>query len=154
VRPSCLPTSICALLVLALMLIGAGRDESHGPMTVVIDRLPQCPNYGTGYEQPMRIDLVRDGAIVESAFHSGMYTGDASLRVGFVFDEAPGGRYEVHFGRCPSLVDDPAGAVACDDVEWFATARARLTAGDGRQTIRPRGLSARCLDGERTVRGL
>lgn len=146
-----IPATIGAISLLVLLVLGAGHDTTRGPMTIVVDQLPQCPGYGVGYEHPMRIDLVHDGEVVETAFHSGMFTGDASLRVGFVFDDAPGGRYDVRFGRCPSILDEPLASVACDDIDWFATARGRVSAGEGRQTIRTRGLSAVCLNGERTV---
>lgn len=150
-RTFTLLTATAALLALTFIILGAGRDESRGPMTVVVDQLPQCPGYGVGYEHPMRIDLVHDDVVIETAFHSGIFTSDASLRVGFVLDDAATGRYTARFGRCPSILDSPMESVACEDVDWFDSATSRLTAGPERQYIRPQGLSATCLNGEPTV---
>ena len=86
---------------------------------------PQC-DYGIGFEQPLRIDLLRRRQVLATSWHSGVNTGESSLDVPFHVEEALPGRYTIRFGRCPSLIDDPAGAAACEDVDWVARHRVRL----------------------------
>lgn len=131
-----------------ITVAAAEPAESRGYLHVVVDRLPQC-GYGVGYEQPMVIELREaGGAVVAVADHGGLYMGDASLRVSLYAPDALAGRYEIAFGRCPSLRADPAAAVRCDPVDFFDTVRARLepTGLEHPQIVRPFGLTARCLD--------
>ena len=135
-----------ALAVGCLAACGAAEPETRGPLSVLVGPLPQC-DYGVGYEQPLRVELVRDNVVVATAFTAGTYMGEASRFVALYADDAPSGRYTIRFGRCPSMVTDPRASVACTDVDWFAQTRARLRP-DGLerpQRVRYYRVRARCL---------
>ena len=139
------------LLALALVAplscaLNPSTEAEPEHLHVVVDRLPQC-DYGVGYEQPLRIDLVHGGEVVATTYHSGMYTGEESLRVSLHAPEALPGRYTIRFGRCPSLLDDPLASVACENPDWVRRTRARLTPSGmaNPQVVEYYRLRARCL---------
>ena len=139
---------LLALVLLAPLACASqrsGGEPQH--LHVIVDRLPQC-EYGVGYEQPLRIDLVHDGEVLATSFHSGMYTGEDSLRVPLHVPEAHAGRYRIRFGRCPSLVTDPTAAVACESPDWFKTLRTRLQPSGitEPQVVEYYRVRARCMD--------
>lgn len=122
-------------------------DAPRGYLHVIVERLPQC-DYGVGFEQPLRVDLMHGGDVVATQFHSGIYTGEDSLEVALHVPDAQAGRYTIRFGRCPSLIDDPLAAVACDDPDWVRQTRARLTPRgiENPQTVEYYRLRARCIE--------
>jgi len=124
-----------------------GSERSEGYLHVVVDPIPQCP-YGTGYERPLRIELEDRERVVASALTAGMYTGEDALKVSLHVPVAQGGRYRLRFGRCPSMLDDPLGSVACEDVEWVDRMTLRLEPGGigTPRIVRPVHLRARCID--------
>lgn len=124
-------------------------DAEPGYLHVVVERLPQC-EYGIGYEQPLRIDLLLRDELVATQFHSGIYTGDDSLEVALHAPDAVPGRYTIRFGRCPSLIDDPMEAVACENPDWFRRTRVRLTPGgiDDPRVVEYYRVRADCLEVE------
>ena len=124
-------------------------DGERGYLHVVVERLPQC-DYGIGYEQPLRIDLLLGDELVATQFHSGIYTGDESLEVALHAPDAVAGRYTLRFGRCPSLIDDPIAAVACAEPDWFRRKRVRLAPGgiDEPRVVEYYRVRASCLDVE------
>ena len=139
--------AIAALLLASCGSARYAEDATPEHLHVIIDRLPQC-DYGVGYEQPLRIELLDRDGVVASTYHSGLYTGERSIQPALHVANALPGRYRIRFGRCPSLVDDPAAAATCEDPRWFRTVRTRL---------RPQGIDspvvvnyyrvrARCLD--------
>lgn len=99
----------------------------------------------------MRIDLMARDGVVATSFHSGIYTGEESLWVALHVPVAHEGRYRIRFGACPSLLDDPAGAVACEQIDWLASTTVHLQpAGiDAPQFVEYYRLRGMCLDGRR-----
>lgn len=140
-----------ALVVLGLVMsCGSTPDpesSARADLHLVVRRLPQC-DYGVGFEQPLRIQLVHGGRVVAESFHGGTYTGEESLDVSLYALDAPPGRYLVRFGRCPSLRDDPASAVACSDPDWFRRVRVRLRPAGlaNPQVVEYYRVRARCLE--------
>ncbi len=134
------PTRRAWIFALSLGAIAlACAPRAVGPpayLHVIVQRLPQC-DYGIGFEQPLRIDLLRRRQVLATSWHSGVNTGESSLDVPFHVEEALPGRYTIRFGRCPSLIDDPAGAAACEDVDWVARHRVRLVPRGARATEAP-----------------
>ena len=144
---------VATALATAILCVGcprgaapAGADYLH----VVVERLPQC-DYGIGFDRPLRVDLLSQEVVLATSYHSGIYTGEASLAVALHVPRANAGRYRIRFGRCPALVDDPASAVACTPVEWVTETTAVLTpAGiESPQIVEYYRLDAMCLDGRR-----
>ncbi len=138
---------IIALALAPLSCALGGRTEAVPQhLHVIVERLPQCP-YGVGFEQPMRVDLLLRGDVVATTFHSGMYTGESSLEVPLHAANALPGRYTIRFGRCPSILTDPLGSVACEDPDWVRQTRVRLTpAGiENPQRVEYYRLRAACL---------
>jgi hypothetical protein len=143
-----LPIRLLSTALLVAFACATGSAESTpGYLHVIVERLPQC-DYGIGYEQPLRVDLILGNDIVATQFHSGIYTGEESLKVALHAPEAVAGRYTIRFGRCPSLIDDPLGSVACEDPDWVRRTRVRLTpAGiDQPQVVEYFRLRAQCLE--------
>ena len=114
---------------------------------MVVERLPQC-EYGIGYEQPLRVDLLLNEEVVATQFHSGIYTGNDSLLVALHVPEAVAGRYTIRFGRCPSLIDDPMEAVLCETPDWVRRTHVRLTPSgiDDPQVVEYYRLRADCME--------
>ena len=143
-----LATRLLSAALCTTFACAAGSAETTpGYLHVIVERLPQC-DYGIGYEQPLRVDLMLGGDVVATQFHSGIYTGEESLEVGLHAPEAVAGRYTIRFGRCPSLIDDPLGAVACEDPDWVRRTRVRLApAGiESPQIVEYYRLRADCLE--------
>jgi hypothetical protein len=136
-----------------LFLAGCPRGAAPGAadyLHVIVERLPQC-DYGIGFEHPVRVDLMSQDTVLATSYHSGIYTGEASLAVALHVPRANPGRYRIRFGQCPSLADDPAASVACSPVDWVAETSAVLTpAGiESPQIVEYYRLDALCLDGRR-----
>lgn len=150
VRPVANPlASALAMLVVAAPMACGSKSPDAEPehLHVLVQRLPQC-DYGVGYEQPLRIELLHHGEVVATSWHGGTYTGEESLLVPLHAPDALPGRYTIRFGRCPSLVDDPAAAAACEDPDWFRRVRVRLRpAGMAEpQVVEYYRVRARCLE--------
>lgn len=138
-----------AVLAIVLPLACGSRSNDAEPehLHVVVQRLPQC-EYGVGYEQPLRIEMLYRGEVVATSWHGGTYTGEESLQVPLHVADALPGRYLIRFGRCPSLVDAPEAAVACENPDWVRRFRVRLRpAGMANpQVVEYYRVRARCLD--------
>lgn len=114
------------LFALLSCTLGANRDATPQHLHVIVQRLPQC-DYGVGFERPLRVELLLRDEVVATTYHSGMYTGEASLNVPLHAPDALPGRYTIRFGQCPSLLTSPLEAVACETPEWTRRTRVRLT---------------------------
>ncbi len=138
---------IVAALCATFACASRPADTPRGYLHVIVDRLPQC-EYGVGFEQPLRIDLVLRGEVVATQFHSGIYTGEDSLKVALHAPDAAAGRYTIRFGRCPSLIDDPLASVACEDPDWVRQTRVRLTPRgiENPEIVEYYRLRARCIE--------
>ena len=144
-------TRLLSAALCSTFACAAGSAESApGYLHVIVERLPQC-DYGIGYEQPLRIDLMLRNDLVATQFHSGIYTGDESLEVALHAPHAVAGRYTIRFGRCPSLIEDPLGAVACEEPDWVRRTRVRLTPSgiEEPQIVEYYRLRADCLEAAR-----
>ncbi|MCB9520845.1 MAG: hypothetical protein H6699_08220 [Myxococcales bacterium] len=144
-RRSIAQLSLAALLPLACA--SSGGPPVRGYLHAIVGPLPQC-DYGVGYEQPLRVDLVLDDEVVATSYTSGTFLGAASLDVSLYAPDAVGGRYTIRFGRCPSMIDDPQASVACTDVDWFRSVRVRLEPRglENPEVVRYYRVRARCMD--------
>lgn len=148
-RSNALPLAALALALACAFAGCAQREATPDYLHVIVKRLPQC-EYGFGYEQPMRIDLVSRDVVLATSYHSGLYFGEESLWVALHVPRAYPGRYEVRFGACPSLLDDPVASAACEDVEWVSHTTATLTPSgiDNPQIVEHYRVRATCLEPE------
>jgi hypothetical protein len=132
--------------LLACVGIRASADTPGETLAVVLEGLPPC-GYGLGYEEPLRVELVRDEQVVATALHSGIDTGPDSLRVTLVAGGMSEDRYSIVVSNCGSLVDDARAAAACAEPDRDLTIDVRLTPNGiaDPQIVRTQRIRARCL---------
>lgn len=133
-------------LAVALMTCASGGEPVRADLVLRVGPLPAC-EYGLAYERPLVVELRDQGGAVARGFTSGIDLGEESRFVTLFVHDAVAGNYELAFGRCPPLRDDPRASVACDPPAFFDTMIVRVNPSgrDAPRTVLPIHFRAPCV---------